>query len=398
MSKETKVKKTEPKKQGATKTLTRQMRRRVLVVMVVLVILCSGGVTAQLFSLQILQSEYLQRGAVTQQLSDITISPNRGQIFDANMSILALTREVCTVIMSPKNIPDEETREMIVEELGTLLDVDREKLREQASDSASQYKVVKAKIDKSLGDTFIDWVEEKKLGAVFRVITDYKREYPMNNLLSSVLGFVGADNLAKEGLEVKYDEVLSGTPGRLVTALNAWGDELPTRLPYENTVDAEDGYSLVLTVDQTIQQITEKYLEEAINQYAAKNRGAAIVMDVQTGAILAMATKKDYNPNDYLTIADPDVATSNPRPWSKPATSSTGTRRSPTFTSRARFSRPSPPPSGWRKGSSVRIRGLPARGITPCPASSRCAATCTPRITAIRILSRPLPIPATRCL
>lgn len=308
MSKETKVKKTEPKKQGATKTLTRQMRRRVLVVMVVLVILCSGGVTAQLFSLQILQSEYLQRGAVTQQLSDITISPNRGQIFDANMSILALTREVCTVIMSPKNIPDEETREMIVEELGTLLDVDREKLREQASDSASQYKVVKAKIDKSLGDTFIDWVEEKKLGAVFRVITDYKREYPMNNLLSSVLGFVGADNLAKEGLEVKYDEVLSGTPGRLVTALNAWGDELPTRLPYENTVDAEDGYSLVLTVDQTIQQITEKYLEEAINQYAAKNRGAAIVMDVQTGAILAMATKKDYNPNDYLTIADPDVA------------------------------------------------------------------------------------------
>ena len=159
-------------------------------------------------------------------------------------------------------------------------------------DSASQYKVVKAKIDKSLGDTFIDWVEEKKLGAVFRVITDYKREYPMNNLLSSVLGFVGADNLAKEGLEVKYDEVLSGTPGRLVTALNAWGDELPTRLPYENTVDAEDGYSLVLTVDQTIQQITEKYLEEAINQYAAKNRGAAIVMDVQTGAILAMATKR----------------------------------------------------------------------------------------------------------
>lgn len=292
VSKETKVKKTEPKKQGATKTLTRQMRRRVLVVMVVLVILCSGGVTAQLFSLQILQSEYLQRGAVTQQLSDITISPNRGQIFDANMSILALTREVCTVIMSPKNIPDEETREMIVEELGTLLDVDREKLREQASDSASQYKVVKAKIDKSLGDTFIDWVEEKKLGAVFRVITDYKREYPMNNLLSSVLGFVGADNLAKEGLEVKYDEVLSGTPGRLVTALNAWGDELPTRLPYENTVDAEDGYSLVLTVDQTIQQITEKYLEEAINQYAAKNRGAAIVMDVQTGAILAMATKR----------------------------------------------------------------------------------------------------------
>ncbi len=308
MSNEVKVKKLEPKKPGATKTLTRQMRRRLLVVMVVLIVFCSGGVTVQLFSLQILQSERLQRGAVSQQLSDITISPNRGQIYDANMSILALTREVCTVIMSPKNIQNEETRTMIADELSVMLGVDRDKLYEQASDEKSQYKVVKAKIDKSVGDSFIDWVQEKGLNAVFRVVTDYKREYPMNNLLSSVLGFVGSDNLAKEGLEVKYDEVLSGTPGRLVTALNAWGDELPTRLPYENTVDAEDGYSLVLTVDQNIQQVVEKYLEEAINEYAAKNRGAAIVMDVQTGAILAMATKKDYNPNDYLTIADPDVA------------------------------------------------------------------------------------------
>ncbi len=308
MSNEVKVKKLEPKKPGATKTLTRQMRRRLLVVMVVLIVFCSGGVTAQLFSLQILQSERLQRGAVSQQLSDITTSPNRGQIYDANMYILALTREVCTVIMSPKNIQNEETRTMIADELSVMLEVDRDKLYEQASDEKSQYKVVKAKIDKSVGDSFIDWVQEKGLNAVFRVVTDYKREYPMNNLLSSVLGFVGADNLAKEGLEVKYDEVLSGTPGRLVTALNAWGDELPTRLPYENTVDAEDGYSLVLTVDQNIQQVVEKYLEEAIDEYAAKNRGAAIVMDVQTGAILAMATKKDYNPNDYLTIADPDVA------------------------------------------------------------------------------------------
>ena len=308
MSKETKVKKTELQKQGTTKTLTRQMRRRVLIVMVVLVVFCSGGITAQLFSLQVLQSEALQQGAVSQQLSDITLSPNRGQIYDANMSILALTREVSTVIMSPASIPNEETREMIVNELSVLLDVDPDKLREQASDSDSQYKVVKAKIDESLEETFNSWVEEKGLGSMLWTVTDYKRGYPMNNLLSSVLGFVGTDNLAKEGLEVKYDEVLSGTPGRLVTALNAWGDELPTNLPYKNTVDAEDGYSLVLTVDQTIQQVVEKYLEEAIEEYDAKNRGAAIVMDVQTGAILAMATKMDYNPNDYLTIADPDVA------------------------------------------------------------------------------------------
>lgn len=309
MAKETKINKTEVKKpETTTKTMTRQMRRRAIMAFVIIVGLCFPVLIAQLFTMQVLETDEWQKRAVAQQLSDIEISPNRGQIYDANMNILALTREVCTIVMSPKNIEDEATRTMIADELSVMLDIDREKLYEQASDSNSQYKVVKAKVDKSVGDAFIEWVSEKKLTGVFRIITDYKREYPMNNLLSSVLGFVGSDNQALEGLEVKYDDLLSGTPGRLVTALNARGDELPSKLPYENTVDAEDGYSLVLTVDQYIQQVTEKYLEEAIREYGATNRGCAIVMDVKTGAILAMATKHDYNPNDYLTIADPDVA------------------------------------------------------------------------------------------
>ena len=309
MAKETKISKTEIKKpETTTKTMTRQMRRRAIIAFVGLVGFGLSAIISQLFIMQVLDTDEWQKRAVAQQLSDIEISPNRGQIYDANMNILAQTREVCTIVMSPKNIEDDATRILIADELSAMLDVDRDTLYEQACDSDSQYKVVKAKVDKSVGDSFIEWVSEKKLTGVFRIITDYKREYPMDNLLSSVLGFVGSDNQALEGLEVKYDDLLSGTPGRLVTALNARGDELPSKLPYENTVDAEDGYSLVLTVDQYIQQVTEKYLEEAVKEYGATNRGCAIVMDVQTGAILAMATKSDYNPNDYLTIADPDVA------------------------------------------------------------------------------------------
>ena len=290
------------KKQRPTRRLTRAMRYRTIV-FVGLTFLCFALLTVQLFRIQVLQQDDWQKRAVAQQLSDVQISANRGQIYDANMSVLALTREVCTIVMSPKNILQEKTRVFIADELSAMLGVDRETLYKQTQDSASQYKVVKSKVDKSVGDTFIAWVNENRLGNVFRVVTDYKREYPLKNLLSCVLGFVGTDNVAREGLELQYDELLSGIPGRMVIAQNTSGDQLPTSLDYEYTVDATDGNSLVLTVDQYIQQVVDKYLVDALTEFQATNRGCAIVMDVETGAILAMSTKGDYDPNDYLTIA-----------------------------------------------------------------------------------------------
>ncbi len=262
----------------------------------------------QLFNVQVLQHDFWQQKAVAQQLSDVEISANRGQIYDANKSVLALTREVYTIVMASENIRQEKTRVKIADELSVMLDIDRETLYKQTQDEKSKYRVIKAKVDRSVADTFIAWVNENRLGGVFRVVTDYKREYPLGNLLSTVMGFVGKDNVAREGLELKYDEVLSGVPGRMVIAQNTSGDQLPTSLDYEYTVDAEDGNSLVLTVDQYIQQVTEKYLSETLEQYHATNRGCAIVMDVDTCAILAMATKGDYDPNNYMEIDDPTVA------------------------------------------------------------------------------------------
>lgn len=288
------------------KAMTKPMRRRTYGVVGVM-LLCVVLLSVQLFRIQVLQQDSWQQKAVAQQLADVELSANRGQIYDANMSVLALTREVYTVVMSPNNIRQETTRQKIADTLSEMLDVDREKLYEQTTDSDSKYKVVKAKIDKPLAETFIAWVNEHRLGSVFRVVADYKREYPLKNLLSTVLGFVGTDNVAREGLELKYNELLSGTVGRMVSAQNTYGDRLPTALQYEYTVDATNGNSLVLTVDQYIQQVTDKYLQDAITEFKATNRGCAIVMDVKTGAILAMSTKGDYDPNNYQAIADPTI-------------------------------------------------------------------------------------------
>ena len=294
------------KTERPTRRLTRAMRRRT-VVFATAVFVCFVLLVINLFKIQVLEQDFWQQKAVAQQLSDVQISANRGQIYDANMSVLALTREVCTIVMSPKNIKQETTRVKIADELSEMLEVDRDALYKQTQDSASQYKVVKSRVDKAVGDQFIEWANENRLGGVFRVVSDYKREYPLDNLLSTVLGFVGTDNVAREGLELKYDEVLSGVPGRMVIAQNTSGDQLPTSLDYEYTVEAEDGNSLVLTVDQYIQQVAEKYLTEALEQFKATNRGCVIVMKPETGAILAMTTKGDYDPNNYLEINDPTI-------------------------------------------------------------------------------------------
>lgn len=298
------------KKENGTQTERQQrvaMRRRAFI-LVIGVFLCFVLLAANLFHIQVMQQDFWQQKAVAQQLSDVQISANRGQIYDATMTVLAQTREVCTIVMSPKNILQEKTRVKIADELSKMLDVDRDTLYKQTQKSTSQYEVVKSKVDKAVGDKFINWANENGLAGVFRVVTDYKREYPLGSMLSTVMGFVGTDNVAREGLELKYNETLAGIPGRMVIAQNTSGDKLPTSLDYEYTVNAVDGNSLVLTVDEYIQQVTEKYLAQAITEFRATNRGCAIVMDVDTGAILAMATKGDYDPNNYLAISDPTTA------------------------------------------------------------------------------------------
>ncbi|MBQ8684313.1 MAG: PASTA domain-containing protein [Clostridia bacterium] len=315
---------------NTTRTPTRQMRVRARIAVIFVVVVCFLANAVQLGYLQLVQGEDWQKRAVSQQLSDTVVTAKRGTIYDSDMQALAESAEVWKIIMSPKNIAgcdwqdlegvdttqtltDEQglevLRKFIATGLSEMFGLDYDKVYEQTGKTHSQYEVVKSKVEYNDKTAFSDWVTKNGLSYAFYIITDYKRYYPQGSLASTVLGFTGTDNNGLEGLEAKYESVLAGTPGRIVTAQNGIGDEMPTTMEYTKVVDAVDGYSLVTTIDSTVQMYAEKYLAEAVTATGALNRGVAIVMDVHTGAILAMATKGDYDPNDPFTITDPTTAT-----------------------------------------------------------------------------------------
>ncbi len=267
-----------------------------------------AAIGGRLTWLQLVQHSLWQTLASEQQLTDSVIADKRGAIVDRNGVVLAHSVEVATVIMMPSEIPDEAARQTICRDLPTLLDIDAEKLERQTKKTGSRYEVIKAKIDAPLRAAFIGWVKQQRLTGVFRVIQDYKREYPLCNVLSCVMGFTGTDNTGLEGLEAKYNSVLAGKAGRLVTTKNGWGDAYPNDIQYETTLQAEEGNTLWLTIDVNIQKIVENYLEVAVAETGAANRACAIVMDVPTGEVLAMATKGDYDLNRPRVLNDPDTA------------------------------------------------------------------------------------------
>lgn len=293
------------KRTATTKLPTRSMWNRSIWVLVVmaLTVFCIMG---RLLYVQVFQHDYWSSLAVSQQMSDTLVDASRGTIYDCNLNVLAESEQVWTVIMDPSNIPDEDTAETIADELSVMFKVDRDRLYNRATDTTSQYAVVVQKIERPLVEEFIEWVESKELSGagVFRIISDYTRSYPQGSLASTVIGFCGADYYGLYGLEAQYDEVLAGIPGRIVTAQNGVGGDMSIALTYEKTVDAEDGNSLVLTIDSTIQHFAEKYLDEAITNSQATNRGICLVMNVNTGAILACAVSGDYDPNEPFTVYD----------------------------------------------------------------------------------------------
>ncbi len=320
------MKENQPKNTPTTRMPTRQMRNRARIVLILVVFVFFLANVVKLFELQLLEGEDWQKRAVSQQMSDTVVSAKRGPIYDANMQPLAESADVWKIIMSPKNIAacnwerlegvdttqtltDEQAlelmRQRIATDLSEMFDLDYDKLYSQTGKLNSQYEVIQSKVEYKQKTAFVEWAEKNGLSKAFYIITDYKRYYPQGSLASTILGFTGTDNSGLEGLEAKYNSVLSGTPGRIVTAQNGIGDEMPTDMEYTKVVDALDGYGLVTTINSTVQMYTEKYLAEAVESTGALHRGVAIVMDVNTGAILAMATKGDYDPNDPFTITDP---------------------------------------------------------------------------------------------
>lgn len=295
----------------------KEMVTRIFVIMLCIIIAFSGIAGVRLVNIMIVNSERYQSEASEQQLYDSLITAPRGDIYDKNMQVLARSTTAWTVYITPNGIykiDDEGDRELvkktIAENLSRILELEYDKIYEQ-TEKRSYYVIVKKKIDKSVADKVREFLSDERyedLELVRYVGLDEttKRYYPNDSLASVVLGFVGSDDQGLSGIESYYDNELTGIAGRVVAAKSAAGTDMP--LTYERVEEATKGKSLVLTLDSYIQYTAEKYLEAAIAENQIAERGAAIVMNVKTGAVLAMAVKGDFNPNDPFTLSSADQA------------------------------------------------------------------------------------------
>ncbi len=285
-------------------------KQRSAILLLIIVVIGFGAAISRLAYLQTIKANELQQRAVNQQLTDTPLSAKRGTIYDRNGLKLAYSASVWRVVLAPVYFESDEERRIVAEGLSQILDVESEKIFEK-SQQESYYVEIKRQVESDKRAevlAFIDKIsEEHDINPnVIYLLDDYKRYYPQNQLASSVIGFTGSDDQGLAGIEYQYNEILSGTPGRLVTATNSVGTEMPFN--YSQNIGAVDGCSLMLTIDETIQTIAEKYMQEGIEDNAVACRGVCIIMNVNNGEIYAMASVGGFDPNDPYTLSEETLA------------------------------------------------------------------------------------------
>ena len=266
-----------------------------------------GAAVLRLTYLTTVQRSELQESAVDLQLADTTVSAKRGTIYDANGNVLAESASVWQVVMSPVNFKNDKQRQAAAKGLSEIFDLEYNDVLDDTKQQ-SHYVVVKRRIESDEREKVLQLIDTLKkdysCSGVIQLLDDYKRYYPKNSLASSVIGFTGSDDQGLEGIEYEYDSYLSGTPGRIITAQNARGTDMPFR--YEQNVESEDGNNVYLTIDETIQSICEKYMQKGVEDNNVLNKGVCIAMDVNTGAILAMVTTDGYDLNNPYELSAKD--------------------------------------------------------------------------------------------
>ena len=278
----------------------RKIRRRIAVVGGVFGLVCFGTLTARLFYIQLLDSDFYTQRAAGQQLRGITVNAPRGGIYDANMNPLAVSVSAWTIRASPREIADDKVAATAAA-LADILELDEASVREKLDDRKSNDKLIARAVDRAKADAVNLWCTENGVEGIL-VLEDTKRVYPEGDMGGSILGFVNVDGDGVAGLELEYNDLLKGENGSLLSAKNAWGYPMPDL--YETLRTPTSGSSLILTVDTAIQHYLENHLSRAVEEYNVGARAVGIVMDVNTGAVLAMSTKPDYDPNSPRTITD----------------------------------------------------------------------------------------------
>ncbi len=281
---------------------SRRMKIKMNIVLALLVLVGFGVLIGRLYQLQLVDGEMYQAKALKQQLRPTAISAQRGTIYDRNMKTLAASATVWTVTLSPAELKDADQLSKIADFLAPLLGVEREKIIERGQKTASYYEIIKQKVDDTTADAILRFCDENKINCV-NLVEDSRRYYPYGSLASTVLGFTTSENKGAYGIESNYEKILAGTPGMVVSAKNAKSGNMP--YSYDREYDPVDGNSIVLTIDEVIQHSLERHLETAVIEHNVNNRAVGIAMDVNTGAILGMATKPDFDPNEPNILCDP---------------------------------------------------------------------------------------------
>lgn len=272
----------------------------------------------RLTEIMVVKGDFYQSKASKQQLYDSLITAPRGDILDRNGNVLATSAPAWTIYLTPNGINKlknaekaENLRQTLSEGLSGILEMEKDDIYEKSKKN-SYYVTLKKKVDKETTDKvrqFIADNEKLELTQYIGIDETTKRYYPNDTLASTVIGFVGDDDQGLAGIESYYNNKLTGMAGRVVAAKNGAGIDMT--FTYQQMESAKKGSTLVLTIDNYIQYVCEKYLDAAIDEYLVAERGAVVVMDVNTGAILANAVSGDFNPNSPFTLSETDTAKLN---------------------------------------------------------------------------------------
>ena len=272
----------------------KKMRNTLFITFLILLLLLS-----RICYIEFIQGKELQVLAYEQQVQKRTVNPRRGTIYDSSEKYtLAISSTAYTVSVNPTNIPNDK-KELIAKKLTEIFDLDYETVLKKVS-KRSSIETIEKKIEKDKADELRIWLLENNIDTGVNIDEDSKRYYPYSNLASQVIGFCGGDNQGLDGVEAKYDDILSGTAGSISRATDATGEEIGT--DGEVYTPAINGDDIVLSIDMTIQSIVEKYLAEACIDNSCTDGGNIVVMNPKTGDILAMATYPSYNLNEPYSI------------------------------------------------------------------------------------------------
>ena len=279
--------------------------RRILAVMAVFGVVAFVPVALRLYDLMVAQNGLYAQLALDNQTRTTPVTAHRGTIYDRNMDVLAVSQSVQILYLDPQELKQSSADIPAVSAfLGQLLSLDEKWIEQQATDVRLRYKRIASDLDEETAGKIRSYINSQKISGI-HLEPGSKRYYPNGTLAAQVIGFTNASNEGCEGLETAYNSLLEGSKGAVITTKGS--NEMDMPYSYEAYLEAQQGCSLILTLDTTVQACLEKQMEAAVARYDVRNGAFGLVMEVKTGQILAMATLGGYDPNNYLEIYDASV-------------------------------------------------------------------------------------------